>query len=403
MKIVVITPMRNAEETILTAINSVKNQEVNSQVIHYIFDDASEDRSYDIVSRFPEIKLFKTDKRSGQSNGRNKLIEEALKENVDYIAFLDSDDEWTKDHLSSSLEMLNPNLMNPPDIVFSTPIMNDKNNNAMVTSIPIPNIFIGKHLEYGNYIYISSIVSKPSLFKNNKFDSELDSIEDYDMWFRLYKQGYKFDKVPNFTTIYRVNPNGEAGKANSKILQFRAKHNLNFNPKLNLHLACGMDYQSDYINIDLYPTAVSEVAGKTEYAKIDAKFDVSSIPYPDNTIDTIRALHIIEHFDFHEGVRVLKEWNRVLKPGGKLIIETPDLLGTCKRFVEDPPFRIPLYGQFFAHPWIAGQTHKFLFTEEQLVCNLGWAGFKNFKRISPISNYVNNNTVDIFLAMEAYK
>ena len=132
---------------------------------------------------------------------------------------------------------------------------------------------------------------------------------------------------------------------------------------------------------------------------MDAIIDAKSIPYDDNSIDCIRALHVIEHFDFHEGNRVLREWYRALKPGGKLILETPDLMATCKRFINDPDMRIPLYGHFFAYPWIPGQAHKFLFTEEQLACNLGWAGFKNMKRIMPMSNYVSNNTVDIFLAI----
>ena len=94
---------------------------------------------------------------------------------------------------------------------------------------------------------------------------------------------------------------------------------------IKLHLACGLDYQPGYVNVDLYPQ---------ENAKVDAVFDVKKIPYDDNTVDEIRALHIIEHFDWFEGQEVLKEWYRVLKPGGKLIIETPDFLASCVAFVN---------------------------------------------------------------------
>ncbi len=163
---------------------------------------------------------------------------------------------------------------------------------------------------------------------------------------------------------------------------------------IKLNLACGLDYQEGYINSDLYPSPS---------AKIDAQLDVSKLPYEDNSVDEIRALHIIEHFDFHEAVRVLLEWNRVLKPNGKLIIETPDFLESCKKFVNDPLMRIDLYGQFFAQPWIPGLIHKFLFTEEQLINHLSWSKFRDFKRIEPVSNYIRPYNKDLFLAMEAYK
>ena len=164
---------------------------------------------------------------------------------------------------------------------------------------------------------------------------------------------------------------------------------------VRLHLACGKDYREGYINVDLYAE---------NFDKVDARFDVREIPYEDNTVDEILALHVIEHFDFFEGQRVLEEWYRVLKPGGKLIVETPDFLETCRDFViATPQRRLELYNHFFAAPWIPGQTHKFLFTEEQLSAQLGWAKFKEYRRIYPLSVYLATNDSRLLLAMEAIK
>ena len=55
----------------------------------------------------------------------------------------------------------------------------------------------------------------------------------------------------------------------------------------------------------------------------DVVADVSEpLPFEDNTFDTVIARHIIEHCV--PTVKMLKEWNRILKVGGRLIIATPN-------------------------------------------------------------------------------
>lgn len=163
---------------------------------------------------------------------------------------------------------------------------------------------------------------------------------------------------------------------------------------VKLNLGCGKDYREGYINVDLYEDSA------------DQRFDVKTIPYEDNTVDEILASHVIEHFDYHESVDVLKEWYRVLKPGGKLVLETPDMLESCREFVNtDEEHRVYLLGHFLAQPWVPGQLHKMLFTETQMRQHLGWAGFdpNKAKRIEPVSKYIHVYPSRVFLAMEIIK
>lgn len=163
---------------------------------------------------------------------------------------------------------------------------------------------------------------------------------------------------------------------------------------MKLHLGCGDDYLPGYINSDLYAE------------KVDERFDAAKIPYPDNTFDEVKAFHIIEHFDWHAGKDALDEWCRVLKPGGRLHIETPDFLASCKMFITaDNDVRNYLYGHFFSTAWIPGQQHLFLFTEDQLTVQLKWAGFERMQRLPPTSKYVTEQgqPPEIFLCMEAFK
>lgn len=135
--------------------------------------------------------------------------------------------------------------------------------------------------------------------------------------------------------------------------------------------------------------------------KADVMCDVRSLPFEDNSIEQIYASHIIEHFDFKEAFAVLAEWKRVLIEGGCLAVETPDLLGTCKAFVEaSEERRIDLYGNLFATPWIEGQVHKFLYTETQLRWTLDKVGFKNIIRV-PALRYIGNENIN--LRMESIK
>lgn len=395
-KIAVITPAHNDVERIFFTIDCVKKQTVDN-VIHYIYDDASTDglkEGMKEIENDPTIVFMHGEENKGQSFGRNALIKKALEDGCDYIAFLDSDDFWMENHLEESIKFLKDN-----NIVYSKPTFVGKEGMLLFeVNICVPQMFIGKQLLHNNYIWISSVVAHKECFVNNQFDSVLDSIEDWDMWIRLFQQDYKFVDKQKLTVRYLVKENNQAALGRSKHHLLQQKHKLL--DKLKLHLACGHDYDDDYINVDLYAP---------DTARCDVRFDVQKLPYPDNSVDEIKAFHIIEHFHFFEICEVLKEWHRVLKPGGRLYLETPDFLETCRSFVEGSPvmpledWRVLLYGHFFAHPWVPGQLHKFLFTENQLRTNLGWAGFKNINRLPPASKYVMNETVHLFLNVEAFK
>lgn len=62
------------------------------------------------------------------------------------------------------------------------------------------------------------------------------------------------------------------------------------------------------------------------YVSIDRKNGKEAYPleYPDDSIDEVRASHLLEHFPRGQIEQVLREWVRVLKPGGYLKIAVPD-------------------------------------------------------------------------------
>ena len=50
--------------------------------------------------------------------------------------------------------------------------------------------------------------------------------------------------------------------------------------------------------------------------------DAAKLPLPDNSYDWIFSSHCLE--DFEDATAVLKEWLRVLKPGGNLVLFLPE-------------------------------------------------------------------------------
>ena len=103
---------------------------------------------------------------------------------------------------------------------------------------------------------------------------------------------------------------------------------------LRLHLGCGEQYLDGYINIDYH---------RSEHAVMDVKadryVDIAALEYPDNSVDEIRLHHVFEHFNRVTALALLIRWYKWLKPGGKLVIETPDLIGSAKVLLSDLAWR----------------------------------------------------------------
>lgn len=78
---------------------------------------------------------------------------------------------------------------------------------------------------------------------------------------------------------------------------------------VSLHLGSGGCPWPDWINVDL--------------AHADVCSDLRALPFAPASADRIAAIHVLEHFYEWEAVPLLREWGRVLKPGGGLTLELP--------------------------------------------------------------------------------
>jgi predicted SAM-dependent methyltransferase len=110
---------------------------------------------------------------------------------------------------------------------------------------------------------------------------------------------------------------------NEEIYKFK-----NLKKSVKLHLGCGPNVFEDWINVD--GDYCAGQPGVTIHNLTD------TYPVLDNSVDEILSVHVIEHIMPDKVPPMLKEWHRILKPGGFVATEWPDILKMCKFIVDDP-------------------------------------------------------------------
>lgn len=65
--------------------------------------------------------------------------------------------------------------------------------------------------------------------------------------------------------------------------------------------------------------------------------DISErMPFKDNSFSVIQGMHCLEHISHTKTDEVLKEWFRILAPGGVLHVDVPNMGYWARRLVHDP-------------------------------------------------------------------
>lgn len=188
----VIIPVYNAEKSIEKSLISIKNQTWEGVFEIILVNDGSSDRSKTIIENYQQnhqdqnIILINQENR-GVSKARNAAMKIAQ---GDYIALLDSDDEWLPEKTEKQMKFLENQ-----NIDFITSLWNNENITFPYKLQP-PNKLVKitlKKLLFKITGQTSTAIFKRKIFENTGFfDENQNYSEDANYWMRISEKNQMY-------------------------------------------------------------------------------------------------------------------------------------------------------------------------------------------------------------------
>lgn len=163
------------------------------------------------------------------------------------------------------------------------------------------------------------------------------------------------------------------------------KRFLNTNGLKKLQIGSGQHIRNGWLNSDINPLDGAIYLDATKH-----------FPFDDCIFDYVYSEHMIEHISFSEGLKMLSECYRVLKPEGIIRLATPDLLFLFElyrprksilqneyiKWATDTfiPAAISYEDTFVINNFVRDWGHKFIYDEKVLTNTLVKVGFANVLR-----------------------
>lgn len=230
----IVIPCYNAETTLTETLRSVVRQTFQDfEVI--VLDDGSSDQTSKIAHKFAEVdsrfRLIQLE-NGGPSRARN--IGAMYFSKGQFVAFLDGDDQWSKDKLATCLARLSA--PNAPDGVYSQiAFFCDKPSDARTRSTVIQGQLAVEDLLKENTVCTMSnvVICRQAMHRSGGFDPDIVHGEDLEWLVRLVSGGSRVEAIDECLTYYRTNSEGLSADLNAMRTGWQSA--------LESALACGVN------------------------------------------------------------------------------------------------------------------------------------------------------------------
>jgi glycosyltransferase EpsE len=194
-KISVLMGIYNNEKTLSEAVDCIINQTyTNWELI--LCDDGSKDRTYEVAqmlcTKDYRIKLIKNKQNMGLAATLNHCLKYAQGE---YIARMDGDDLCVLNRFQKEIDFLNSH----KEYALVSSGMNFFDEDGIYGNlIYMEKPQVKDFVRGSQFCHASCMIKKDALLQLGGYDisKKSERIEDYDLWIRLYRTGYKGYNIP---------------------------------------------------------------------------------------------------------------------------------------------------------------------------------------------------------------
>lgn len=323
MKISIIIPTFNRKDLLTPCIDSIKSHTDlstgNVEII--VVSNGCVDGTQDYVKSLGEpFKLVSFDDAIGYTRATNEGIKVSV---GDYLIFFNNDNVLLTQPRNEWLKFL-----------IEPFLQNDKV--GITGPLQLHDDYADEDVIIGFCLCISRKVI-------NDVGGLLDEVfspgggEDIDLCCKVRNKGYIVKQVPR---------EGKLGYSHTNTGEFQIWHKNNqtfmhiqeytswyvkrngfyntkkYNKNIRLNIGSGGIEYPGYLSVDLYDKRANII------------MDITKLDFDDDSVTELLALHVFEHLNPYKALDILKGWYKILKPGGKLIMEMPDIEQLCKRFVS---------------------------------------------------------------------
>ncbi len=217
-KISIITPSYNQGKFIEKTILSILNQDYKN-FEYIIMDGGSTDKTLEILKKYDDKIIWKSEKDNGQSNAINKGLKMAT---GDIMAYLNSDDTYEPNTFKKVAEFF----QNNPDkkwVYGKCKIINEKDQEIRKWITAYKNLLL-KNYSYKKLL-TENFISQPATFWRKELLDEIGYLNekehfcmDYEYWLRI---GQKYDAgvINDYLANFRYYSNSKSGSVNKKQFQ----------------------------------------------------------------------------------------------------------------------------------------------------------------------------------------
>lgn len=283
--IAVVIPVHNRREELLRALTSVIHQTVPVQEI-WVIDDAS------TVELKPFIELegchilhyHRLEEKSNANVARNKGAELA---NADFIAFLDSDDEWEVNYIEQCKGYLSKG---HAGYFSQSKICKGGQATAKISRPWGEKVSAVNFLLDGGFAQTSSFIVDRDSFLKVQFDEELKRHQDFDFFVR-YAKSYRWVQLPVCAVLVHWEEGRKVTRDAASEMKFIQRNASEIHPKiLKRYLRMQYDYffyngsRSDY---SLHQSMLFRVISQLTFSEYKSFFKEKSWLYL-NTMGLLR-------------------------------------------------------------------------------------------------------------------